>query len=444
MLYSEQSKKVLTAFIYRHVKTDMLTFVKNIGIDNNLSLVDVTAIILDSSNIKCIKSYFYNNDINRLKRLYNERVHSLLMEIVFKQYDSGLIKKDSSVLLHETMGSTLFSKKNSTFEDLAIRDFCSHMFKYAIEIGFLASSDLSDKYKDNIVTVLDPSIPLFNKNYYLNKLTAEDMKVIKDKVENFFADFIVYAARFTNNRNLEILIRYTDSVKDMITSNYIQKSVKSPVNNTKNVESDTNIKDPDSLIVEMMLDSGLFRFDWARLFYGSTRNLQTVVNKVKVKNPELYARYQEHIEKEKELVNKLIDVVYYYLNNGVKLADGTSRRFTIIDYYSLTTLSVESLDIMTKGLKMDADKFRALKTFISSNVRSSHLTEEQALGLNFYMTIGSEKRNLLLEEKRAIIAYLKEYEIPLRSNTYSTLVREYAHGRILIPQINNEKTNGIR
>ena len=168
MLYSEQSKKVLTAFIYRHVKTDMLTFVKNIGIDNNLSLVDVTAIILDSSNIKYIKSYFYNNDINRLKRLYNERVHSLLMEIVFKQYDSGLIKKDSSVLLHETMGSTLFSKKNSTFEDLAIRDFCSHMFKYAIEIGFLASSDLSDKYKDNIVTVLDPSIPLFNKNYYLS------------------------------------------------------------------------------------------------------------------------------------------------------------------------------------------------------------------------------------------------------------------------------------
>ena len=84
MLYSEQSKKVLTAFIYRHVKTDMLTFVKNIGIDNNLSLVDVTAIILDSSNIKYIKSYFYNNDINRFKRLYNERVHSLLMEIVFK------------------------------------------------------------------------------------------------------------------------------------------------------------------------------------------------------------------------------------------------------------------------------------------------------------------------------------------------------------------------
>ena len=52
------------------------------------------------------------------------------------------------------------------------------------------------------------------------------------------------------------------------------------------------------------------------------------------------------------------------------------------------------------------------------------------------MNIGSEKRNLLLEEKKALINYMNENGIPMRTETYSSLATEYARGRILLPHNN--------
>lgn len=439
MIYSEKEKRVLTAFIYRPIMTNIIAFVMQIGLNNKINLQETSDIILEMENIDFVNSNYLNNATNykgsgvRIKNIYEQRCHSYFMEIVFRRYCDCLLKKEHNLFIHDTMGSTLSVNKVKS-NDMLISDFCKNNFNNAIEELVFNKGKLDSNYKDIIMTILDPSVPMNNKKFYLNRFSSKDVKIIQEVVEQFLTDFIVYVVRSLNNNNLPVFIKYIDSLKNMLTSFYTKKGIEEI--NGDVIKLHEEVKDPDSLVVETMLDSGLFRLDWARRFYGSIDKFNGCVSRLKNKNPLLYERCQKEFSKEKELVSELIDKVCYYLENKIKLEDGSYRNFTIIDYYSLTTLSIESLNIMIRGIKLEYNKTKLLRDFISSSLRGSYINEKDALAINFFMNIGSEKRNLLLEEKKALINYMNENGIPMRTETYSSLVTEYARGRILLPHNN--------
>ena len=62
MIYSEKEKRVLTAFIYRPIMTNIIAFVMQIGLNNKINLQETSDIILEMENIDFVNSNYLLHD----------------------------------------------------------------------------------------------------------------------------------------------------------------------------------------------------------------------------------------------------------------------------------------------------------------------------------------------------------------------------------------------
>lgn len=167
------------------------------------------------------------------------------------------------------------------------------------------------------------------------------------------------------------------------------------------------------------------------------------VDYLRKNNYELYKLYRDKINNLKEenniiiygIINKILDEI----KNGI-LENGECRKFDLVDYYLETDLNPNFiLKLLRKNNYSDYITFKKfLKKYQNMLVLTeifikSILEEKTIVNVLFdsnNQVIPGSGRLVTNEEKRGIIEYLKENNIPLYDATYSIILKRYLAGKI--------------
>lgn len=169
------------------------------------------------------------------------------------------------------------------------------------------------------------------------------------------------------------------------------------------------------------------------------------VNLLNEYNKELYLKYKEKINEQQSnryaIISENIKRIAECIKTGIVEENNVVRDFDILDYYSMTKLSFEELEKLSKPI-LNNDELRCIKTFITKNKNIKPLGPK---GIEEIMSqkniIGVEKddrgniiegtgREITTEEKQQIINYLNQNSIPLNTKTYRVALRRYIDNKL--------------
>ena len=145
-------------------------------------------------------------------------------------------------------------------------------------------------------------------------------------------------------------------------------------------------------------------------------------------------------EYEREYIESILDIMCYYLQNGIPVSDSENKRtFTIIDYYNLTSYPLEKLKLRAVSLNLldnIADR-KLFMTFATQNIQKGsyalNITLQGILNdLEITKQFGSSYRKLTSDEKIAIYYLMKERKVPMTFTNFGIAVSEYAHNRLFL------------
>ena len=185
--------------------------------------------------------------------------------------------------------------------------------------------------------------------------------------------------------------------------------------------------------------------------YGITMNeFDGYVDVIKKDEPTLYSSYtirnKEAQSQRYAVLNNTITKIVDKIINGIE-ENGEMRQFDLIDYYQMTSLS---FDAVLKIKKFNADEMRAFKRFVNKyrDVRALYIpkimsekTEIDCQKDKDGFAIIGTGRIVTEEEKRSIINYLKNKNIPLTNHTYSIAFKRYKNGNLFVFENNDEFLN---
>ncbi len=409
MINEERKNDIMNRFVYKKMSVNIIKFVEEIADFYNMELIDVISTILDKNSLKYVSPkdtmlYLirYIEYVNNFDNLGIE-CENIMDEIRKYQIECG--EKIPLASLKQTYVS--FDYIDKYFQiyyccyDLNYKEYLKDFIysKYEKEINFLLFDVNTEEQKKRLLTTLDYNsilcIETFMKFYFPKnnhtKLKKEILRIIKE----------VYRLK-----------------KNGLASSLF-----------KNMNKIYSSKD----YINAYVNSGMIRLDWINKVNLTFDEYNKHVNNVKKSNPELYLKYLVYQIEEEELLIELTKTISYYYENGIDLGNGKKRKFTIIDYYFITSIPINTYCLAIRNLKIDAKVLTNVKRFCNSYVRSKSVKESFINNLNLYMNFGSEKRNLLPEEAKEIISFFKENDIPLEDTTFVSAINEYAAGRMLLP-----------
>ena len=160
---------------------------------------------------------------------------------------------------------------------------------------------------------------------------------------------------------------------------------------------------------------------------------------VKVYDQELYSEYQEknnsiNIDSDYEENVKTVKKIVKLIRKGLVI-DGDEvrerrdvnesyRPMDLFDYYQITNLSFDK--IYRIGMKcLDRIELKSLGSFISKNIYVGSIDREEILTKD-YILLGIQVKN---EEKKAVVRYLEENNIPVNEEIVKIVLRRYLNGK---------------
>ena len=160
---------------------------------------------------------------------------------------------------------------------------------------------------------------------------------------------------------------------------------------------------------------------------------------IKVYDQELYSEYQEknnsiNIDSDYEENVKTVKKIVKLIRKGLVIDGDEVRERTdvnesyrpmdLFDYYQITNLSFDK--IYRIGMKcLDRIELKSLGSFISKNIYVGSIDREEILTKD-YILLGIQVKN---EEKKAVVRYLEENNIPVNEEIVKIVLRRYLNGK---------------
>lgn len=474
---------------------DIAFFIYNISKTTNKNFLDVTSVLL---NNKKIESYDQKIDykvlgqmqqvIYQIRKDYRKGILDFTKEIAENLDENSNIKEKSLVDL-----SQFYLKKQEAFSyfQLLLQALSLKMpIEMSLEVVALKSNTSSkDIYKKgvdyflNFATSKERNIYINNLNRYrknaatssldyrVNTLIYQIFQVFKDedsKEQSLMALLENVDIIFLNRLKQRIdntFKFYLPEIKKLLgneeafSANLIINKVLNKFINLKKVKSAANfypnpvVQGQALAIIEAFLkfngtvkefansDIYPYKYHSAKI---TTNRLLDLCNQHK---PELLQSLRTHLNdiKEYELsyANTLIDIVIYYRRNGYPTADGKTRPFDILDYYSYTNYPLDKLrSYVVKNNLLCPDDVKVLSSFSGNNVmgktyQNYEFTLEKLE--NSYNVSFRDDDTLTKEEKIGIYDFLSHYNIPIIPATINTAIRRYKKGTLFITKCEEDK-----
>jgi hypothetical protein len=137
------------------------------------------------------------------------------------------------------------------------------------------------------------------------------------------------------------------------------------------------------------------------------------------------------------LLMKKARIIINGIKNGIKLEDGSVRKFDLIDYYSYTHMDISDfLRIISTNVKRSDDNksfstsdYRLVASFLGK-YKDCHPVTEKGLQIlfdnkNIYAIDSDNTYEATIEDKNNVLLILRERGIPVTSITFSIMLRRY-------------------
>lgn len=260
---------------------------------------------------------------------------------------------------------------------------------------------------------------------------------------------IEYISFYRKNEKHTLLIKMKNKIN--IYKKYLNEK-QIPSTKSVNIEEAINgittfIKSPEkeksTFCENNNLDQNLFNeyLDVVRQNYPKTYN--SYLKKIKTTTEE---EYQHLIKQLPKIIN--------YIKNGVPTPNNKTLKFTLLDYYLITSINYENLkDIAEKEYQKNnitLEERNEVMHFVTKHKNEQQCSERQKQVLiNEKITVNSEFNEdgeyiegsgitPTKEEKEYILNFLEENNIPVTRSIFSNAVQKYAD-KTLIKQQKNRK-----
>jgi hypothetical protein len=159
---------------------------------------------------------------------------------------------------------------------------------------------------------------------------------------------------------------------------------------------------------------------------------------VKTYDEALYQKYIEKVEKLRvqryAILSHIVRNIVTYIIDGIKVNDQNNRAFDLLDYYSLTKLTLKEFSEICENI-CSIDQLRLVKKFTNDNGNNHYIDKEK----RFYREkITINNREVTIDEKRLIVNYLENQGFPLYDRIYSLAIKRYIKGTLFINSHINE------
>lgn len=179
--------------------------------------------------------------------------------------------------------------------------------------------------------------------------------------------------------------------------------------------------------------------EYCRIKSLSEDDFRKHLEMIKVYDQELYSEYQEknnsiNIDSDYEENVKTVKKIVKLIRKGLVIDGDEVRERTdvnesyrpmdLFDYYQITNLSFDK--IYRIGMKcLDRIELKSLGSFISKNIYVGSIDREEILTKD-YILLGIQVKN---EEKKAVVRYLEENNIPVNEEIVKIVLRRYLNGK---------------
>lgn len=157
-------------------------------------------------------------------------------------------------------------------------------------------------------------------------------------------------------------------------------------------------------------------------------------------DPESYNDYLVALE-EKEATNfnnnkSIVEQLLVYLKNGVIQENGTKRPFDLLDYYFMTTSTLEALShcIEYKDSTLSENDYHIVRKFLSENKGLELLDVNQIMNTTLEVNAKRDENDIPIAgsgriitniEKEGVIEFLENNNIPLTVKVYNLALNRY-------------------
>ena len=415
------------------------TFIEEV-LENNKKEFEIRGMILDLQHLTKFKNIYYNNYANSgEKNIYNKAE------------------------------ATAFAKTNSK------RNIAKNAFRQFIE-GLKQTEDIMNKAYD----------------YYRNYATEEEQKAYRRRLDNYESkesdtvtntkDGNYFDAKILRNKlsinNKNILTKVLDQTNleelSKIRRRYTAKELESQITNyvtkyyyfvsseqyegmkrllflriknlygefvNKNTNEETLLEKKfiaiaNDTITDMINSSCIDTLGYIRANCLNNEIIKFYIYEISKYNKELYKKYKNWESKREKRLERL-DKEYELLNNEIR----TNKSFDIIDYYSITGVSVSEIaryyqsyndSLNIEMLRRFFDKYDPVQKSNKTKIEEI-LNEKYFYGIKFdenkNMIEGSGKE-LTEKEKRLIVKTLENNKIVVNKDTYNCARRRYITGNL--------------
>lgn len=351
-------------------------------------------------------------DINQKHQQIQERnLNCTLPKLRYYAYKfcfliKGIDKKDAKKLLsYKPM-----HRYDRTFEQLIILD---EEEKIIDVIGELVKKEKSS------INMLRGHIRTFIK-FYKNSLSEEAKEALINQLTS----------------KLEIYEKYSDNLKNT------KKQEKKAIEKHQQIQKEQDYLPKARQIIEEFNIITTSIGDYCKLNNLPLETFKKSLSILQKHDPESYDRYLVALEEKEEKNfnnNKgIAEQLLVYLKEGIMQEDGTKRPFDLLDYYFMTTSTIEALShcIEYKDSTFSKSDYLILRRFLSS---SSHaelepLDTKQLMDTSLEINTKKDENNLPIPgsgriisnmEKLGIIQFLQNNNIPLTKKVYNLALNRY-------------------
>ena len=339
------------------------------------------------------------------------------------------------------------------------------VLKQAIHLGYFYSYDGKKKYSDVEVCKFMCVLDVYRS---LTKRSDRMIKIIlnNDNLGDFYN--MVYEIKYFNNITpfsnkssfFERVRNYRSNDKLLNFIDGYEKYYNNRKQNEKAAEEERLITEKFNKVdlyvsyIRNFIDGGydkldIYFYDFSidkKDFYDGLEFLKEINHPIL----EEYTSYIDCVKRKRfSLLIKSARVIVNGIKNGIKLSDGSVRKFDLIDYYSYTHMEIfDFLKFMSKVCKesnnndFSMSDYRIVVNALGKFKDIKPIGEKglQILldGKNIYAIDSDNTYEATIDDKNNVLLILNERGIPVNSVTFSIMLRRY-----VFDNYSNDKTKKI-
>lgn len=390
-------------------------------------------LLLKSEDIKfisdCIKEHdefsFKINSFLRVKSSYTkntikEKSSLYIMKILNYFYENGIFKTLEKIILIDKL--ELISLNGEYFDNLVFfalsnDDMRLKNSSFSLkEIFVLAKILLCYNVLINEVHLDNTCESLFGDDKERVLSLSKEARYLNG-IKPAMLSSILYNRKLTQNQVMKNMNEYIP---------FYEKSEQEKLNikREKLIVDLENELEKCSIVVKRFIDS---RFKFLDQYFTINRIDQKRFNKalevLKNHNHPTYQAYLDKVNAGKEQIN--FNLLLDGIINGVTLEDGSKRDFDLVDYYELTSISLnEAKGMANKDLPYS--DYLMVSNFHKKYCNDSVVGDsgiKKLMEMSFIFIINNEQYTASSSDKMATLFYIEQNNIPLTQFTYKILLK---------------------